>query len=113
MACDQPLISAPLLRHLASVADPDRIAVIPRWEGRPQPLLGVYRKAAASRLTECLAAGERSLIRALEALDVQIVDEEPCRRFDPVGDSFLNLNRPEQLAALTARLPAFPDSSKE
>ncbi|RKZ10371.1 molybdenum cofactor guanylyltransferase [bacterium] len=109
VACDQPLISAPLLRHLADVLDPDRLAVIPEWGGRPQPLVGVYRSAAAARLAACLADGERSLIGALEALDVQMVDETQCRRFDPAGDSFLNLNRPEQLAELAGRFPESPE----
>ncbi len=108
VACDQPLISTPLLRHLATIDAPDSPAVIPHWAGRPQPLLGVYRTAAASRLARILADGERSLIKALTTLGAQVVDEEQCRRLDPEGESFLNLNRPEQLAALAVRLPESP-----
>jgi molybdopterin-guanine dinucleotide biosynthesis protein A len=105
VACDQPLISTALLRHLAAVTADGRVAVIPEWEGRLHPLLGVYRTAAVASLAGRLAAGERSLLGALNDLGFHLVDEAQCRRLDPTGESFLNLNRPEQLAALAARMP--------
>lgn len=106
VACDLPLIHAGLLRFLAGVAAPDRPAVIPVWEGRPQPLVGVYRADTADALRATLAAGEHSLIDALVAADVLLVAEEECRRYDPRGESFLNLNRPDQAADLAERLAA-------
>lgn len=109
VACDQPLLDADLLRHLAAVDAADSLAVIPTWDGRLQPLVGLYRKTAAASLAARLAAGERSLMDALKTLDTHIVDEAACRRLDPAGESFLNLNRPEQLAALTDRLGGPPE----
>ncbi|MCP4571409.1 MAG: molybdenum cofactor guanylyltransferase [bacterium] len=108
VACDQPLLNTDLLRHLAEVDTTDTLAVIPHWDGRPQPLVGLYRQAAAAELAARLAAGERSLIDALKSLDTRPVDEAECRRHDPEGESFLNLNRPDQLAALTERLGGPP-----
>ena len=108
VACDQPLVSTDLLRHLAAGDASGSPAVIPAWAGRLQPLPGLYRTEARAAFTALQAAGERSLIDALKALGALIVDEGACLRFDPSGESFLNLNRPGQLAALSAHLAGPP-----
>jgi molybdopterin-guanine dinucleotide biosynthesis protein A len=105
VACDQPLIQAGLLEALCTTALPDDLALVPEWQGRLQPLSGLYRTAAASRLKARQTAGDRSLIDALAAVGFRTFSESRCRRYDPRGLGFLNVNRPEQLQELEGLAP--------
>jgi len=100
VACDQPLVSADLFLALrASVLADDR-ALIPEWNGRLQPLTGLYAVQSGALLAECGAGGEQSLIGALKTVGYRVFTEEECRRSDPRGVGFLNINRPEHLVQL-------------
>lgn len=100
VACDQPLISTDLLEALLPSAGPDDLALIPEWNGRLQPLTGLYALETGPLLAACAASGEHSLIGALKTIGFGVFTEEDCRRFDPSGAGFLNINRPEHLAQL-------------
>jgi molybdopterin-guanine dinucleotide biosynthesis protein A len=100
VACDQPLVRADLLLALQrSVLANDR-ALIPEWNDRLQPLTGLYAVQTGLLLAECGASGEQSLIGALKTVGYRVFTEEECRRSDPRGAGFLNINRPDQLAQL-------------
>lgn len=105
VACDQPLVSANLLRGLRADARPGCLAVVPVWQGRLQPLHALYATAGLAHLRDRTAAGEQSLIAALTAGDLQILDETACRALDPTGHAFINVNRPEHLAELDRSAP--------
>jgi molybdopterin-guanine dinucleotide biosynthesis protein A len=64
-------------------------AVLPQGH----PLCGFYHRSAAPLLRRAWEAGERSVLRALEAVDVRWVEAAP-------GAEFLNVNRPEDLHAV-------------
>ncbi len=100
VACDQPLVSAPLLVGLLESATPDDRVVIPEWNGRLQPLTGLYAVTAGPLLAKCASSRALSLITALNKIGHRVFAEEQCRKFDPDGAGFLNINRPEQLAQL-------------
>ena len=72
VACDQPLISADLLLALLQSAQPDDRILIPEWNGRLQPLTGLYALETGSLLNECAAAGEQSLIGALKTIGFSV-----------------------------------------
>jgi molybdopterin-guanine dinucleotide biosynthesis protein A len=104
VACDQPLVSAGLLVALAAKASPAALAVIPEWDGRLQPLSGLYHVDAAARLRECHDRGEASLIGALETIGYQLMPAEECRHHDLRGLGFMSINRPSELAELERML---------
>lgn len=93
VACDQPRIQASLLRTLCSAAAPTTSILVPVWQGRLQPLTGLYRTTAAPMLKQAREAGRWSLIGALEMVGFQRFPEERCRLSDPRGLGFLNVNR--------------------
>lgn len=105
VACDQPLIQPSLLEALCAAAPADGLALIPSWQDRWQPLTGLYRTTAAVPLQAQQTAGERSLIDALAAVGCRTFSESRCRRCDPRGRGFLNINRPEQLQELEGHVP--------
>jgi molybdopterin-guanine dinucleotide biosynthesis protein A len=103
LGCDAPFVRPALLALLArECADAGADAAIPLWEGRPQPLVAVYRRRLAGRLAALAAAGERRL-QAIAALpDVRLVPPERLRAADPEGASFRTLNTPAEYAAALA-----------
>jgi len=74
--------------------------VLSVWEGRPQPLVALYRTSFAGWLRARLQAGERSPARALASLPHVCLPEATCRALDPRGLSFLNVNTPSELEAV-------------
>lgn len=75
LAVDLPFLDPALLEVLA--AAPPALAVVPRVDGRAQPLCARYAPAALGRVDEILAAGERSMQAFLTVLgsEVQWLDE--------------------------------------
>lgn len=92
LACDTPLLPAPLLVALAAR---DALTLVRTPDGRLHPLPGRYPQAAAAPLAEALAAGA-PLQRTLLDLGAEILDE-------PDADALLNVNRPEDLARARER----------
>jgi molybdopterin-guanine dinucleotide biosynthesis protein A len=93
-SCDSAFLNQALISYLLSLrADYD--AVVPRWDGRFQPLLAVYRKTVVPLLESQLAKGELRLVDLIDKVRTRRVEEDEIRRFDPEGTSFFNMNCPE------------------
>ena len=91
VACDMPLLSVPLLRRLCLLADGYDV-VIPRRDGRPQPLHAVYRRSSHEPIHDEIQAGRFEVISFLHAVRVRYVDEDEWTPFDKEGLSFFNVN---------------------
>ena len=72
-------------------------AVIPLFEGKPQPLFGIYSKNILGIIEERLNKGLKKLKDMLTELKVLYIKEEEVRQIDPEGRSFLNINTMEDL----------------
>lgn len=114
-SCDGAFLNPRLISHLLSLRD-DYDVVVPHWEDRFQPLLAVYRKTVVPHLQAQLADGDLRPVHLFHKVRTRRVDEDEIRRFDPVGESFFNMNRPEDYTealsrwrtARTGRQPAAP-----
>ena len=93
-SCDSAFSSPPFISHLISLA-PGFDAVVPRWEGRLQPLHAVYRRTILPVLEAQLANGELRPVSVYDKVPTRVVEEDEIRRFDPQGDSFFNMNTPK------------------
>lgn len=93
-SCDSAFLNTSLIAHLVSRIEHADV-VVPRWDGRLQPLVAVYRTSLVPILEGQLAAGELRPVSLFERVRTQYVEEAEVRRFDPAGDSFFNMNRPE------------------
>jgi len=103
VACDTPLPQPDLLRALRQAGeDAGRgcLAMIPQWNGLLQPLLACYSAAALEPMAAALSAGERAPIQALAGREYETFSPAACRRYDPMGKSFININTPEDLTKL-------------
>jgi molybdopterin-guanine dinucleotide biosynthesis protein A len=94
LACDLPRVPAALLAELARPAPADW--VVPRWQGRLEPLCAGYGPAALAALARRVEQGLLALHRlAEEALTLRVLEGEELARFGDPGEIFLNLNTPE------------------
>lgn len=100
-ACDMPFVSTAVLRVLIALA-PGYDAVVPLVDERPEPLHAVYRTSCLPAIEAALAAGRKRLIAFFDAVRVRYVPQAALREWDPDGRSFLNINRPDDLAAARA-----------
>jgi molybdopterin-guanine dinucleotide biosynthesis protein A len=100
VACDMPLLSLPLLRHL--LAKPrDFDVLMPRLsDDQVEPLHALYSKACLEQIRRQLVAGHHRIISFLGDVRVRYVEEAELRRLDPELRSFFNVNTPADLAAL-------------
>jgi molybdopterin-guanine dinucleotide biosynthesis protein A len=107
VAADMPLLNADLLR--AMVERPrDYDALVPRAlvPGKArnaldvEPLHAVYSRRCLEPLRATLDAGRRRIVEFLALVRVVTLEPEEIRRYDPRGHAFLNVNTPEELAAV-------------
>ena len=95
-ACDVPFLNEKLIEYIVSL-DSDRDAVVPEFNGEPQPLLGVYNKRLSDQLYESITGNKRGMRRFLGEINTYMIKEDKVREFDPEGRSFININTIEDL----------------
>lgn len=109
VACDMPGLTADPIRYLlARPGDAD--AVVPRWEDDIEPLHAVYAVRTLPIVERCLASGTHALREFLPLVRVDWVTETELRAVQGSTRALLNVNTPEELAAVGGR---FPDSDLE
>lgn len=96
-AVDLPYASSAVLRLLACAGSGEP-AVVPRVDGRLQPLHAVYARSAAGPLRAFLESGERSVTAAVRALAPRVVEAPEWARADPTGRFARNVNTPADLS---------------
>jgi molybdopterin-guanine dinucleotide biosynthesis protein A len=103
--CDAPLLRPELVRRLAAAAR-GRDAAVPLWAGRAQPLCAVYDRRCAAAAETLLREGSPPCARLLERLDVRFLSEEEIAVVDREGESFQDVDTPEDhRRALSSSLP--------
>ena len=104
LGVDLPAVTPALLRLLAERSlSTEAPAVVPRADGRLQPLCAVWRRAALPVAIGRTASGELSLQGLAEEIGAQVVEEREWRALDPAGNAFANLNTLEQYVAQRER----------
>jgi molybdopterin-guanine dinucleotide biosynthesis protein A len=88
---------------LALVAWPEADVVLPRREGRIEPLCAVWSRAPAlPRARAHLEAGRLALHELVAALDARFLEGADLAAADPTGSALANANTPEEWARLAA-----------
>jgi molybdopterin-guanine dinucleotide biosynthesis protein A len=105
VACDMPFIRKDMaafvcMKHLESSCGRIAGATIPLFDGKPQPLFGVYHKMILPRLEEGVLNGKTSLRRFLSEIDACFIDEQEVRKREPEGTSFVNINTMQDYEAV-------------
>lgn len=104
LAVDLPALSAGVIRMIGERGEATRSqALVPRADGRLQPLAAVWRRTVLAELDRRVSKGELSLHGLAEAAGAEILPEQDWRQVDPSGNSFLNVNTLEEYAQLRER----------
>ena len=99
--CDSPFVPPDLLRRLAGALQEENAEIGVAHNGdRMQPVFALLACDLLPSLQEFLDAGERKIDRWYAARRTAVAD------FSDTPDAFLNLNTPEDVAAVEARLGA-------
>jgi molybdopterin-guanine dinucleotide biosynthesis protein A len=77
-------------------------AVVPKTGDGWQPLHAVYSKACLKPIEELLAQKKTKIIEMYPMINIRVVEEDEFRALDPLNESFLNINTPEDLALIEA-----------
>ncbi|MGM0471346.1 MAG: molybdenum cofactor guanylyltransferase [Bacillota bacterium] len=92
VSCDLPLLNLELIEYICH--QPTADIVVPRINNYLEPLHALYNKSCISRIAAEIKAGN---LRATDldswaGIDVDYIEEEEIKRFDPQFHSFFNVN---------------------
>jgi molybdopterin-guanine dinucleotide biosynthesis protein A len=107
VACDMPFLNINLLRYLMELC-PAFDVVIPRLEGKLEPLNAVYSKNCLGPMESMLHAGRLRIADFLPAVRVRYVDDAEVEKFDPQRLSFFNINSEADLERAKSLLEKEP-----
>jgi molybdenum cofactor guanylyltransferase len=90
VGCDLPFLDEKLIQQICGTQGQ---AVVPRVDGRPQPLHAYYAASALPIVSARLRDGKLRLVELLDELEVRYLDVPPQR-------GLTNVNTPDDLTAL-------------
>jgi molybdopterin-guanine dinucleotide biosynthesis protein A len=101
LGCDTPFVRRAVLRLLFE--ERGAAGVVPRWDGRLEPLVACYHRDLGPRVEGLVAGGERRMQAVAELAGVRIVEADRIAPLDPAGWSFRSVNTPEAYAEALRR----------
>ncbi|MFG6148746.1 molybdenum cofactor guanylyltransferase [Halobacillus sp. B23F22_1] len=94
-ACDTPFIDRDVIESLMAHLSDDVGAVIPIYQGKVQPLAGVYAKSLERVCKQLLENGERKMQSLFDQCDVTFVDQFNLEE-NKLNWHFFNMNTKEE-----------------
>lgn len=101
VACDMPFLNVALLRHMLALA-PGYDVIIPCLGGKLEPLHAVYSQGCLRPIQGLLRERNLKIIDFFPQVKVRYLQEEEIGPFDPLGQSFFNINTEADLAQARA-----------
>src|SRR3989338_810921 len=96
LACDMPDSDPSIFSHLLEhLGDAD--AIVPSFEGRMQPLMGLYRRSLLPQVEAQIAAKNYCMQDFCSSIDCSIIDLTEHPEFGQAAN-FHNVNSPKDLA---------------
>jgi molybdopterin-guanine dinucleotide biosynthesis protein A len=102
-----PFLNIDLLRYLMELC-PDFDVVIPRLEGKPEPLHAVYSRSCLGPMETMLHENRVKIADFFPAVRVRYVDDAEVEKLDPQHLSFFNINSEADLERARALLEKDP-----
>jgi len=102
VACDMPFIKRSLVQFLIRNTD-NADAVVPRTSDGLQPLHAIYSKRCLDAMRRVIDQGKYKIIDFYDLVKVKILEESDFLYLDPLRESFINVNTPEELCFVKAK----------
>ncbi len=90
-ACDMPYIQSELIKALCRERDGFDVAV-PLWDGRPQPLFGIYSKRCMEPIESMIDRENYKVFELYDDVRTRYIDEDEVKMIDPRGLSFVDVD---------------------
>lgn len=102
ISCDMPLFSAWLAGYLLD-RSPGYDVVVPKVNGRWEPLCAVYSKDCLEAIEKHIQRREKKVTRIYPELRVLEIDQQELMKLGKTQDLFYNMNTPEDYRSLLQR----------
>jgi molybdopterin-guanine dinucleotide biosynthesis protein A len=101
LAVDMPFVSRAFLQYLITQARsaPDAAVIVPRSDGRRQPLCAIYRREFAAVAERALRTRQNRIDRLFDEVRTRVIEQEELEGAGFSPSLFRNLNTPEELEA--------------
>ena len=99
VACDMPFINLQLINHIIQIKGYD--AVVPKIDGRFQPLFSTYSKNCLNVMEQHLSEEKLRISDIFTKIKVREIYENEIRLYDDKLLSLINLNTPEELNSIS------------
>jgi molybdopterin-guanine dinucleotide biosynthesis protein A len=96
IACDMPFLREALIQYLIEQVNGNDV-IVPRTEDGLQPLHAIYSKNCLQPIKKMIEMGKFKIIDFYHLVTTKIVEEPQFINLDPLRESFININTPEQL----------------
>jgi molybdopterin-guanine dinucleotide biosynthesis protein A len=99
VACDMPFIKKSLVQYLLNLIKEDDV-IVPKTSDGLQPLHAIYSKNCLTPIKKVIDQGKYSIIDFYDLVKVKVVQENEFIAFDPLRESFINVNTPLELRSI-------------
>jgi molybdopterin-guanine dinucleotide biosynthesis protein A len=99
VACDMPFLKQSVIEYLITKI-PGYDVIVPRTIDGLQPLHAIYSKSCIAPIRKVLDQGKYSIIDFYPLVKVRRIEENEFSSLDPLKESFINVNTPEELLLL-------------
>ena len=96
VACDMPFINKSLVQYLIKNIE-DYDVIVPLAKDGLQPLHAIYSKNCLDPIKKSIEKGKYKIMDFYSLVKVKIIKEEDFCFLDPLRESFINVNTPEEL----------------
>jgi len=102
VACDMPFLNESLVKYLVQKIEGYDV-IVPRTEDGLQPLHAIYSKDCLKAMSKLLGERKYKIVDFYPMVRVKIVEEADFLSLDPMRESFINVNTPEELTLIRKR----------
>jgi len=99
VACDMPFLKPSVIEYLISRI-PGYNVIVPKTKDGLQPLHAIYSKSCLDPIRKIIAQGKYKIIDFFPLVRLRIIEEDEFSSLDPMMESFINLNTPEELLSI-------------
>jgi molybdopterin-guanine dinucleotide biosynthesis protein A len=99
VACDMPFIKKALVQYIINHIEGEDV-IVPRTEDGLQPLHAIYSKNCLDPIKIIMEQGKYKIIDFYNRVNVKTVEEKDFTLLDPLRESFINVNTPEELHSI-------------
>jgi molybdopterin-guanine dinucleotide biosynthesis protein A len=96
VACDMPFLKESVIQYLIQSMD-GYDAFVPRTEDGLQPLHALYSKNCLGAIQKTIDKGNYKVLDFYPLVRVKFIEENAFLSLDPLRESFINVNTPEEL----------------